>query len=140
VPLVSSECCIHFLQNWFNLADPAAEEALYDSRALRRLVGIDPGREPIPDGTTICKFGYLREKHTLRNQPFHLMNQYLKENGMQLAQGTIVDARMLMPRSSTHHIPLHHPRRSEAEIRDLKPGITSDSEQRLIASDRAGPS
>ncbi|MBK6509208.1 MAG: transposase [Haliea sp.] len=27
---------IHFIQHWFNLSDPAAEEALYDSRALRQ--------------------------------------------------------------------------------------------------------
>ena len=27
---------IHFLQHWFNLSDPAVEEALYDSRAMRR--------------------------------------------------------------------------------------------------------
>jgi IS5 family transposase len=39
---------IHFLQHWFNLSDPAAEESLYDSRAMRRFVGIDLGREPAP--------------------------------------------------------------------------------------------
>jgi IS5 family transposase len=33
---------IYFLQQWFNLSDPAAEEALYDSSAMRRFVGIDP--------------------------------------------------------------------------------------------------
>ena len=40
---------IHLLQHWFNLSDPAVEEALYDSRAMRRFVGIDLGREPVPD-------------------------------------------------------------------------------------------
>ena len=43
---------IHFLQHWFNLADLACEEALYDSASLRRFVGIDLGREPVPDATT----------------------------------------------------------------------------------------
>ena len=33
---------IHFLQHWFNLSDPAAEESLYDSLAMRRFVGIAP--------------------------------------------------------------------------------------------------
>jgi IS5 family transposase len=47
---------IHFLQHWFNLSDPAVEEALYDLRAMREFVGIDLGREPAPDETTICKF------------------------------------------------------------------------------------
>ena len=45
---------IHFLQHWFNLSDPAVEESLYDSRAMRSFVGIDLGRERVPDETTIC--------------------------------------------------------------------------------------
>lgn len=44
---------IHLLQHWFNLADAACEEALYDSAALRAFVGIDLGREPVPDATTV---------------------------------------------------------------------------------------
>ena len=47
---------IYFLQQWFNLSDPAVEEALYDSAALRGFVDIDLGREPVPDETTVCKF------------------------------------------------------------------------------------
>ena len=39
---------IYFLQQWFNLSDPAVEEALYDSAALRQFVGIDLGCEPTP--------------------------------------------------------------------------------------------
>src|SRR6476620_10827975 len=46
---------IYFLQQWFNLSDPAVEEALYDSSAMRRFVGIDLGREPVPDATTGCR-------------------------------------------------------------------------------------
>ena len=52
---------IYFLQQWFNLSDPAVEEALYDSLAMRRFVGIDLGREPVPDETTICRFRHLFE-------------------------------------------------------------------------------
>src|SRR5438046_8619000 len=47
---------IYFLQQWFNLSDPAVEEALYDSLAMRRFVDIDLGREPAPDETTVCRF------------------------------------------------------------------------------------
>ncbi|MES7707471.1 transposase, partial [Cutibacterium acnes] len=54
---------IHLLQHWFNLADAACEEALYDSAALRAFVGIDLGREPVPDATTILKFRHLLERH-----------------------------------------------------------------------------
>ena len=47
---------IYFLQHWFNLSDPGVEETLYDSLAMRRFVGIDLGREPVPDETTVCRF------------------------------------------------------------------------------------
>ena len=50
---------IYFLQQWFNLSDPAVEEALYDSPAMRGFVGIDLGREPVPDETTACRFRHL---------------------------------------------------------------------------------
>ena len=73
---------INFLQHWFNLSDSAAEEALYDSQALRQFVGIDLGREPAPDETTICNFRHLMEKHNPGDQLFHLVNQYLQENGV----------------------------------------------------------
>lgn len=50
---------IHCLQLWFDLSDPAVEQALYDSRAMRAFVGIDPGREPVPDETTVMRFRHL---------------------------------------------------------------------------------
>ncbi len=92
---------IHFIQHWFNLSDPAAEEALYDSRALRQFVGIDLGREPVPDETTICKFRHLMEKHNLGDQLFHLVNEYLQDNGLKVSRGTIVDASIITAPSST---------------------------------------
>src|SRR6266850_4219396 len=51
---------IYFLQQWFNLSDPAVEEGLYDSLAMRRFVGINLGREPVPNETTVCRFRHLR--------------------------------------------------------------------------------
>ena len=42
---------IYFLQQWFNLSDPAVEEALYDSPLMRCFAGIDLGNEPVPDET-----------------------------------------------------------------------------------------
>src|ERR1700757_560116 len=56
---------IYFLQQWFNLADPAVEEALYDSATLRQFVGVDLGAEPVPDETTVCKFRHLLEENHL---------------------------------------------------------------------------
>ena len=72
----------HFLQHWFNLSDSAVEEALYDSRAMRRFVGIDLGREPAPDETTVCTFRHLLEAHNLGDRLFVLINEYLGENGL----------------------------------------------------------
>lgn len=54
---------LHCLQQWFNLSDPAVEEALYESHIMRQFVGIDRGREPVPDETTICTFRQLLETH-----------------------------------------------------------------------------
>src|SRR5580693_523580 len=59
---------IYFLQQWFNLSDPAVEEALYDSAVMRRFVGIDLGNEAVPDETTVCKFRHLLEEHRLGGQ------------------------------------------------------------------------
>jgi len=92
---------IHFLQHWFELSDPGAEEALYDSRAMRQFVGIDLGKEPVPDETTICKFRHLMERHNLGGELFQLVNVYLEENGLRLNRGTIVDATIIdAPRST----------------------------------------
>ena len=55
----------HCLQQWFNPSDPAVEETPYDSRAMWQFVGIDLGREPVPDETTICKFRHLPEAHQI---------------------------------------------------------------------------
>jgi IS5 family transposase len=92
---------IHLLQHWFNLSDPAAEEALYDSQALRDFVGIDLGQEPVPDETTICKFRHLMERHNLGDELFNLINTYLQENGMKVNRGTIVDASIIQAAGST---------------------------------------
>src|ERR1700760_1751965 len=56
---------IYFLQQWFNLSDPAVEEALYDSSAMRRFVGIDLGREPVPAQTTGGRFRHLLGRRDL---------------------------------------------------------------------------
>ncbi len=76
---------IHFLQSWFNLSDPAAEEALYDMESMRRFVGIDLGNEPVPDETTICKFRHLLEAHGLGERIFQEVNAHLEEKGLRLS-------------------------------------------------------
>ena len=92
---------LHFLQHWFNLSDPAAEEALYDSLSMRCFVGIDLGREPVPDETTILNFRRLLEKHELGKRLFERVNEYLAGRGMKVAGGSIVDATIIAAPSST---------------------------------------
>jgi len=72
---------IYFLQQWFNLSDPAVEEALYDSLAMRRFVGVDLGGEPVPDETTVCRFRHLLEQHDLGWQLFDEVHRHLTARG-----------------------------------------------------------
>jgi IS5 family transposase len=92
---------IHFVQHWFNLADLACEEALYDSASLRRFVGIDLGKEPVPDATTMLKFRRLLNDNKLGEQLFAKVGQVLQASGFKLKTGTIVDATIIGAPSST---------------------------------------
>eukprot|EP01036_Dinobryon_divergens_P058207 gene58207-77672_t len=82
---------MYFVQHWFNLADEACEKALLDCASLRRFVGIDLGRERVPDGTTLLKFRRLLEKHQLGEKLFATVGQVLQSRGLKLGTGTIVD-------------------------------------------------
>jgi transposase, IS5 family len=92
---------VYFLQQWFNLSDPAVEEALYDSAAMRSFAGIDLGREAAPDETTVCKFRHLLERHKLGKELFVAVNQHLKSQGIKVTRGTIVDATIINAPTST---------------------------------------
>ena len=92
---------IYFLQLWFNLSDPAVEEALYDSASMRSFAGIDLGAEPVPDETTVCKFRHLLERNGMGKVLLEAMNTYLRENGVRVGTGTIVDATIISAPSST---------------------------------------
>src|ERR1700745_1844873 len=92
---------IYFLQQWFNLSDPAVEEVLYDSLAMRDFVGVDLGREPVPDETTGGRFRHLLETTDCGQQLFGEVARDLAEKGMKVATGTIVDATIISAPSST---------------------------------------
>src|SRR3970040_125610 len=86
---------IYFLQNWFNLSDPAVEEALYDSLSMREFVGIDLGREGAPDETTVGKFRPRLEEHGMGQRLFEEVGRHLPPKGVKVSTGTIVDATIL---------------------------------------------
>src|ERR1700745_4028969 len=75
---------IYFLQQWFNLADPAVEEALYDSATLRQFAGGDLGAGPVPDETTVCKLRHLVEEHNLGEEILGTVNLYLQAKGVRI--------------------------------------------------------
>lgn len=92
---------IYFLQQWFNLSDPGAEDALYESAVLRRFAGVDLGRAPAPDETTILNFRHLLEAHELGGAMLEAVNHHLASKGLRISTGTIVDATIIHAPSST---------------------------------------
>jgi IS5 family transposase len=131
---------LYFLQQWFNLSDPAAEEALYESISMCRFVGIDLGKEPVPDETTICKFRHLLEKQQLGKKLFKEVGRYLQAQGLKIANGTIVDATIINAPSSTKNrdkqrdTDMKQVRKGQQYFFGLKAHIGVDSRTKLIHS------
>ena len=102
VPLpLMTKLRIYCLQQFYDLSDPGAEEALYDSESMRRFAGIELGEDAVPDESTILQFRRLLEKHNLTAAIFETINRYLSDQGLLLRQGTLVDATIIHAPSST---------------------------------------
>jgi IS5 family transposase len=86
---------IYFMQNWFNMSDPAAEDALYDSESMRRFAGIELADDVVPDETTILRFRHLLEKHHLTEAIFAQIRSLLEHKRRLLKSATIVDATII---------------------------------------------
>ena len=131
---------LHLLQHWFNLSDPMAEEALYESISMRQFVGIDLGREPVPDETTILNFRHLLERHGLGKALFEQVNRHLASRGLRVAGGTIVDATIIAAPSSTKNEvkardpEMHQTRKGQQWYFGMKLHIGVDSKTKLIHS------
>lgn len=131
---------IYFLQQWYDLSDPAVEEALYDSQAMRRFVGIDLGREPVPDETTVCKFRHRLEAHDLGRQLFERVWKHLEANGLTVSRGTIVDASIIAAPPSTKNRDkardpdMHQTKKGNQWHFGMKAHIGVDSRNKLIHS------
>jgi transposase, IS5 family len=136
---------IYFLQQWFNLSDPAVEEALYDSLAMRRFVGIDLGREPVPDETTVCRFRHLLEEHALGRRLFDEVQRHLAAKGLKVATGTIVDATIINAPSSTKNTgkardpEMHQTKKGNQWYFGMKAHLGVDSRTKLIHAAVATP-
>ena len=92
---------IYFLQQWFNLSDPQAEDAIYDSESMRRFAKVELAEDRIPDESTILRFRHLLEKHRLTEGIFEAVKDLLSEHHLLLRAGTIVDATIIAAPSST---------------------------------------
>jgi len=131
---------IYFLQNWFNLSDPAAEESIYDSLSMREFVGIDLGREGAPDETTVCKFRHLLEQHGLGKRIFEEVGLHLQTQGLKVSTGTIVDATIINAPSSTKNKDnardpeMHQTKKGNQWYFGMKAHIGVDSKTKLIHS------
>ena len=131
---------IYFLQQWFNLSDPAVEEALYDSPLMREFVGIDLGREAVPDETTVCKFRHLLEEHQIGAATLATVNEHLQEQGVRIATGTIVDATIIQAPSSTKNQrqerdpEMHQTKKGKQWYFGMKAHVGVDSKTKLIHS------
>lgn len=111
---------IYFLQQWYGLSDPAAEESLYDIESMRRFAGLELGEDAIPDETTILNFRHLLEKHKLTSKIFEDVKSYLEEQGFLLAGGSIVDATIIHAPSSTKN----KDKKRDPEMSSTKKGNT----------------
>src|SRR3978361_2008883 len=94
---------IYCLQQWYNLSDPGAEEALYDIQSMRAFCHLELGRDPIPDETTILNFRHLLEAHALMKAVFEAVADHLEARGALLRGGTIVDATLIAASPSTRN-------------------------------------
>lgn len=109
---------MYVAQQCFGLSDEGTEDAIYDSQAIRRFVGIDLNREAVPDATTLLKFRHLLEEHHLTESIFNAINAHLADRGLFLREGTIVDATLITAPSSTKN----KDRSRDSEMHQTKKG------------------
>jgi transposase, IS5 family len=131
---------MYLVANWFNLADEACEDALYDIAAFRDFCRIDLGRERAPDATTLLNFRHLLEKHQLGAALFAKVGELLLANGMKLSGGTIVDATLIAAPPSTKNQDksrdpeMHQSKKGNEWHFGMKLHIGADSQSGLVHS------
>lgn len=126
---------IYFLQQWFNLSDPQAEDAIYDSESMRRFAKVELAEDKVPDETTILRFRHLLEKHRLTEAIFEAVRDLLTEHHLLLRAGTIVDATIIAAPSSTKNAT----RTRDPEMKQTRKGKSWHFGMKLhIGTDRRG--
>lgn len=129
---------IHFLQQWFGLSDPAIEEALFDVPLYREFAGLDTWDRALPDETTILRFRHLLDKHKLAEQMLVVVNELLRDQGLMLRAGTVVDATLISAPSSTKNQSgkrdpeMHQTKKGNQWYFGMKAHIGADAESGLV--------
>ena len=137
---VSTMLRIHFLQQWFNLSDPAMEEALYDTPMFREFAQLDIGEDHLPDESTILRFRHLLEAHNLGMHILATVNAILTAKGLLLKQGTVVDATLIAAPSSTKNSTgtrdpeMHQTKKGKQWYHGMKAHIGTDADSGLVHS------
>ena len=128
---------IYFLQQWFNLSDPQAEDAIYDSESMRRFARVELGHDTVPDETTILRFRHLLEQQGLTAAIFETIKTLLVEKQLLLKSGTIVDATIIAAPTSTKNATqtrdpeMHQARKGKAWHFGMKLHIGTDLKGRV---------
>ena len=136
---------MYLIANWFNLADEACEDALYDIAAFREFCRIDLGRERVPDATTLLRFRHLLEQHNIGAALFAKVGELLQANGLKLSGGTIVDAAIIAAPSSTKNQDkardpeIHQTKKGNQWYFGMKVHIGVDSKSGLVHSASVTP-
>lgn len=136
---------MYFIAHWFNLADEACEDALYDIEAFRDFCRIDLGREGVPDATSLLGFRHLLEEHKLGAAMFAKVGELLQANGLRLSGGTIVDATIIAAPSSTKNADrardpeMHQTKKGNQWHFGMKVHIGADSKSGLVHSASVTP-
>jgi IS5 family transposase len=129
---------IYCLQQWYNLSDPGAEEALYDSITMRQFAGVSTDADVIPDETSILNFRRLLEKHQLTERLLSEINTHLCERGLLVGKGTIVDATIIDAPSSTKNAKkkrdpqMHQTRKGKQWYFGMKVHTGTDTDSGLV--------
>lgn len=126
---------MYLLQNWFNLSDEGVEDAIYDSYAFRKFMGIDfLKEEQAPDATTLCKFRKLLNENGITKLFFDSVKSFLDRHGKLMHGGTIVDATIIDAPSSTKN----EEKQRDPEMHQVKKGNQWYFGERLHAGVDAG--
>jgi IS5 family transposase len=126
---------VYFLQQWFDLSDPQAEDMLYDSESMRRFARVELGDDTVPDETTILRFRHLFEKQELTQAMFAAVREHLDARRLLLKAGTIVDATIIAAPSSTKNAT----QTRDPEMRQTKKGNVWHFGMKIhVGSDRRG--